>query len=167
MRRAASLMVVGAAGALLGAGLIVGGMTQPAKVMGFLDVTHKWDPTLLFVMLGALAIYVPWSHRVLRRGVTVYGKALEAPALRAVDTRLVLGAALFGVGWGLAGICPGPALTSAGSLAPQSWVFLGAMWLGFLLERRYVRGFSPSTGSVSLACGDAETRVASLPESAG
>ena len=119
-----------ACGALFGAGLIVSGMTDPANVKGFLDVTGNWRPQLAGV-LGA-AVVVTWILFTLarRRSAPFAAEAFEWPRRTDVDRRLVLGAALFGVGWALAGYCPGPALTSLGALSMEAWVFVPAMAVG-------------------------------------
>ncbi len=131
-------------GALFGAGLLLSGMTDANKVLAFLDVGGAWDPALLFVMGAALCtMAVAW--RVQRRmrapvlfahrsGVGAAGWSL--PAVGAVDTRLVVGAALFGVGWGLGGFCPGPAVVAAGAGLGDAWVFGAAALAGMALHGR-------------------------------
>jgi len=124
------------AGALFGAGLLVAGMTQPAKVIGFLDVTRAWDPTLAFVMAGAVGVYALAVRTLTRRARPWLDERFHLPVREAIDARLVVGAAVFGVGWGLSGFCPGPSLVAAGSLAPTALVFVTAMCGGMLLVRR-------------------------------
>ncbi|MGF1755334.1 YeeE/YedE family protein, partial [Vibrio makurazakiensis] len=103
-------------GILFGAGMIISGMADPGKVLGFLDVTGAWDPSLTFVMGGALLIFIPFNYFVIQaRKQAVNGELYSKPKSSAIDSRLVGGAALFGIGWGLVGICPGPALSSLGS----------------------------------------------------
>lgn len=122
-----------------GTGLIISGMTQPAIVTAFLDFGGNWDPTLLWVMLGAISIYSVGSRFILRRSKPVYANSFLIPSPRAIDRELIIGAGLFGIGWGLAGFCPGPALVSAGHSAPAFLVLLG-MALGVVfydLFRRY------------------------------
>ena len=99
-------------GALFGLGLAVSGMANPQKVIGFLDVTGDWDPTLIFVMGGALLVAVPAFRVIFRRGGPIPTEDFDLPTNKAVDARLVGGSALFGVGWGLSGFCPGPALVA-------------------------------------------------------
>ena len=113
-------------GLLFALGLGLSGMTQPAKVTGFLDVTGAWDPSLAFVMAGALAVFAPayWLSR--RRAV--------AASERGLDARLVGGAALFGLGWGLSGFCPGPAIVSLGGASRAALVFVPAMLLGMAIH---------------------------------
>lgn len=129
-----------AAGALFGAGLVVSGMTMPAKVIGFLDFAGAWDPTLMFVMGGAIAVHAVAYRLVRRRASPLLGGAFHVPTRKDIDVRLVAGAAIFGVGWGLAGYCPGPAVASivTGRLAPIAFVaaMLAGMWLVARLDRR-------------------------------
>ncbi len=125
-----------AAGALFALGLGISGMTQPAKVLGFLDVTGRWDPTLAFVMIGALAVHFVLYRLIRKRGAPLFDSRFDVPTRRDVDLRLVVGAALFGVGWGLSGQCPGPALTNLATGAWPALVFVAAMALGMILHRR-------------------------------
>lgn len=122
-----------ASGILFALGLGVAGMTQPGKVTAFLDFAGTWDPSLAFVMIGAIAVYAIGSRLVLRRRQPVLADRFQIPANRKLDGRLFLGAALFGVGWGLAGFCPGPALVSLSSLQTASLLFVVAMLIGILL----------------------------------
>ena len=123
------------AGSLFGAGLAIGGMTDPARVRGFLDLFGEWDPTLAFVMLGAVAVMaVAWR---VRPGLArpFLDSEFHLPERRDFDARLVAGSALFGIGWGLAGLCPGPALANL-ALAPAAAVpFVAAMLGGMLVHR--------------------------------
>jgi uncharacterized membrane protein YedE/YeeE len=123
-------------GALVALGLGVAGMTQPAKVVAFLDVTGDWDPSLAFVMLGAIGVYALGYRVARRRGVPVFAAAFALPTRRDIDARLVGGAALFGLGWGLVGYCPGPALTALASGQVGSFVFVAAMLAGMVLAQR-------------------------------
>ena len=125
-------------GALFGSGLVLGGMTQPSKVIGFLDVFGDWDPSLLCVMGGGVLVYLAAFRSIARRNAPVMGSSFTPPMRRAVDARLVMGAVVFGVGWGLAGFCPGPALVSVGSLSTQALVFTLAMFAGFGLHRLFL-----------------------------
>lgn len=125
------------AGFLAGVGLSVSGMTNPAKVTGFLDFAGNWDPTLLFVMGGAVAVFAVLNVLIHRRSAPYLCGTL--PGVRGatgIDRRLVLGAALFGVGWGLAGVCPGPAVTDLALLRTDVLAFVGAMVGGMLLAQR-------------------------------
>src|SRR5262245_52978645 len=110
-----SALIAFSSGALFAVGLVISGMTQPAKVIGFLDFAGAWDASLAFVMVGALAVHLVAYRIVARRTAPVFANAFEIPTATAVDRRLVWGAAIFGVGWGLAGYCPGPVLVSLGS----------------------------------------------------
>lgn len=125
-----------AAGALFALGLGISGMTQPAKVQGFLDVTGRWDPTLAFVMLGAVAVHFVLYRLVRRRCAPLFAERFDVPTRRDLTLRLAAGAALFGVGWGLSGQCPGPAITNLATGASTALVFVGAMALGMALHRR-------------------------------
>lgn len=124
------------AGLLFGAGLALGGMTDPAVVLGFLDVAGAWNPTLAFVMGGALAVTFAGYRLTLRRARPLLAECFSLPTARAIDARLLGGAALFGVGWGLAGYCPGPALASLPALHAGTAVFVLAMLAGLALTRR-------------------------------
>lgn len=137
------IMVLGAsllAGLLFGLGLMVSGMADPAKVLGFLDLAGAWDPSLMLVMAGAVSVGLVAFALARRRTVSWLGAAMQLPTTRAVDRRLVGGSLLFGVGWGLAGFCPGPALVALGMGQRQALVFVAAMLGGMvvfeLLERR-------------------------------
>jgi uncharacterized protein len=123
------------AGALFVAGLVLGGMTQPRKVRAFLDVTGRWDPSLAFVMLGAVATYALLYRLSRRRAEPWCGGSFSLPAQRRVDARLVLGAVLFGVGWGLVGLCPGPAVAVLATGSGRVLVFMAALLLGMWLVR--------------------------------
>ena len=119
-----------AAGLVFGLGLIIAGMSNPAKVLGFLDITGKWDPSLALVMAGAVAVGVVAFALARRRTMTALGLPLQLPAARAPDFRLVVGSLLFGIGWGLAGICPGPAIVLLGSGSAKAVAFFVAMLCG-------------------------------------
>ncbi|RQW28317.1 hypothetical protein EHS17_06225 [Rhodobacteraceae bacterium CH30] len=124
-----------AVGLLFGIGLIVSGMSNPAKVLGFLDLAGAWDPSLALVMAGAIGVGF-FAFRVAGgRSQSLLGDKMQLPTSREMTLRLVLGSVLFGVGWGLAGICPGPGLVLAGALIPQGLLFVGAMLAGMLLYR--------------------------------
>lgn len=117
-----------AAGLVFGAGLILSGMADPAKVLNFLDLAGTWDPSLAFVMGGAIAVAAPGFWLVQRRSAPLADRAFHVPPRDApVDRRLIAGAAIFGIGWGLAGFCPGPALLSLPLGAPATLAFVAAM----------------------------------------
>jgi uncharacterized membrane protein YedE/YeeE len=128
-------VVAFASGVTFAFGLGIGGMTQPSRVLAFLDVAGDWDPRLAFVMLGAIAVYAPAYRLALRRGRPVLAPAFDLPTRRSIDGYLLTGASLFGIGWGLAGLCPGPALTSLASGEPAAVLFVGAMLLGIALSK--------------------------------
>jgi uncharacterized protein len=121
------------AGVIFGAGLTLSDMVNPARVLNFLDVAGSWDPTLLFVMAGGLAVTTLGYWLIFRRGSPVLGDKFDLPTQRRIDLPLVAGAALFGVGWGLAGICPGPALADLVTLDPKVLLFLAAMLIGIIV----------------------------------
>jgi uncharacterized membrane protein YedE/YeeE len=122
-----------AAGLVFGLGLVVSGMANPAKVLGFLDLAGPWDPSLAFVMAGAIAVGVVAFGVARRRTRAFLGDSLNLPTARQIDRRLVAGSLAFGVGWGLAGICPGPALVALGAGHAKAAVFVVAMIAGMLL----------------------------------
>jgi uncharacterized membrane protein YedE/YeeE len=128
-------MVAAISGAVFALGLVVSGMTDPGRVTAFLDITGHWDPTLAFVMAGAIVVYAPLARIVRRRTAPIFDAKFHLPERTAVEPRLVVGAALFGVGWGLSGYCPGPALVSLGTAATPVLVFVGAMIGGVALAR--------------------------------
>lgn len=119
-----------AAGLLFGAGLALSGMVLPEKVIGFLDVTGHWDPSLIFVMAGALAVHFLSARFILRRPAPILDTRFHLSALRTIDRPLVAGAAIFGVGWGLGGFCPGPSIVVLGAGALPALVFVAAMAVG-------------------------------------
>ncbi|KUF10292.1 DUF6691 family protein [Pseudoponticoccus marisrubri] len=125
-----NLFIAFLAGGLFGAGLFVSGMTDTTKVQGWLDVFGNWDPTLAFVMGGAMIpMAIAWLIR--RRRVTALtGAALPPPPSREIDSKLILGSVLFGIGWGLAGLCPGPSIAALSYGGPGLYVFLAAMAAG-------------------------------------
>lgn len=127
------------AGVIFGLGLAISGMINPAKVQGFLDLAGAWDPTLAFVMGGALVTTVVGYRIVLRRPAPLLGGSFALPTDRAIDRSLVLGALGFGIGWGLAGFCPGPAIASLAFLRPGSFIFLAAMAAGMWFHDRLDR----------------------------
>ena len=121
------------AGLVFGLGLIISGMANPAKVLGFLDIAGPWDPSLAFVMAGAIAVGLIAFWLARRRKRTLTGHPLHLPTSRAINQRLVLGSVLFGVGWGLAGFCPGPALVALGMGEGKAVVFVLAMLAGMAI----------------------------------
>ena len=132
------------AGLLFAAGLGLGGMTQPAKVFGFLDIAGSWDPSLAFVMLGAIAVHATAVRRILRRPAPLFAVRFALPTRRDIDARLVVGAALFGAGWGLVGYCPGPAVAALGGGVPAAAVFVPAMVAGMWMCRALFERAEPA-----------------------
>ena len=128
------------AGLVFGLGLIVSGMADPAKVLGFLDLAGAWDPSLAFVMAGAIGVGMVAFFFAGRRTVSLLGADMKLPSARQIDRRLIVGSLLFGIGWGVAGFCPGPALVAIGMGQVKAFVFVLAMLAGMgafeWLERR-------------------------------
>ena len=131
------------AGLVFGLGLVVSGMANPAKVLGFLDLAGKWDPSLALVMGGAIGVGVAGFAIAGRRRLTLLGEPMALPKARAIEPRLLAGALLFGVGWALAGFCPGPAIVALGAAQAKAFLFVAAMLAGMAayewLERARVR----------------------------
>ncbi|MTJ80412.1 MAG: YeeE/YedE family protein [Telmatospirillum sp.] len=125
------------AGLLFGCGLALSGMVNPAKVLGFLDIGGDWDPSLAGVMAAAIPVTALMYRLAVRRGRTLLGGALPGPATGGVDTRLLAGAAIFGLGWGLAGLCPGPAIADL-ALQPGVLLFVVAMAIGMRVADRWL-----------------------------
>lgn len=142
----ANTWVSAIAGMLFGAGLVIGGMTDPAKVIGFLDLAGRWDPSLAFVMGTALCVTLPVFQLVVRRrSRPLLDARFHLPTKTDLDPQLIGGAALFGIGWGIAGLCPGPAVANLMSGSPQVLAFVGAMVAGMWLRDRV----ASSGGSVT------------------
>lgn len=120
----------GLAGLVFGWGLIVSGMANPAKVIGFLDLSMPWDPSLMFVMGGAIALGLPGFLLARRLKSSLMGLPMNLPTNTQIDKKLLLGAMLFGAGWGIGGFCPGPAVVAAASLASDGLIFIVAMLVG-------------------------------------
>lgn len=127
-------------GLLFGVGLVISGMSDPAKVLNFLDLFGTWDPSLAFVMAGAVVVTFLGYRLVFRRGRPVKGKTFRLPDSNDIDRRIVIGPAIFGIGWGLGGFCPGPALTALGLVASGTLAFIPAMLLGMLVARLLLEG---------------------------
>jgi hypothetical protein len=136
MREAVNLI----AGLIFGLGLVISGMANPAKVQNFLDLAGTFDPSLIFVMAGAVAVTFIGYRLVLRRPRPVLAERFYLPAASIIDGRLILGAGLFGIGWGLSGFCPGPAIISLPLLAKGTLIFVPAMLAGIALARLLAQG---------------------------
>jgi uncharacterized membrane protein YedE/YeeE len=122
-----------AAGLLFGAGLAISDMMNPARVLNFFDVAGSWDPTLMFVMAGALATTAIGYRIVFARGKPLVGSTFNLPTAKQIDLPLIGGAAVFGIGWGMAGFCPGPAIAALVSLQPKVWIFVLSFAAGMVL----------------------------------
>jgi uncharacterized membrane protein YedE/YeeE len=125
-------------GALFAVGLVLGGMTQPSKVIGFLDIFGAWDPSLLFVMAGAVSTYALLFRLSLRRPMPLFAESFQVPSRKDIDLPLLAGALLFGVGWGLSGYCPGPALCALATGRAEAFLFVGSMLLGMVVTKLFV-----------------------------
>lgn len=161
MRNPLAIGAVGlVAGMLFGAGLVIGGMTMPSKVRGFLDFTGAWDPTLAFVMGGAVTIHLLAYRAIRGRAHPVLADRFQLPTRKDLDARLIVGAALFGVGWGLGGFCPGPAVTSMLSGSAAVFVFLAAM-----LGSSFLAGRVEARAAAAPAAASSPPATASAPAS--
>ena len=143
-------------GVLFGVGLVVSGMTQASKVVAFLDFAGDWDPSLAFVMAGAIAVYSSLSLVIRRRLTPLHAAAFSLPSRRDLDVPLVLGAVVFGVGWGLSGWCPAPSIVAAGTGERTALVFLLAMLIG-MRAHRWVHARGVATSNVDVARVDSES----------
>lgn len=123
-------------GALFGAGLTLSGMTDQTKVLGFLDLFGTWDPSLIFVMVGGICVTLVGYRMIFRRSTPLLGNSFLLPSAKVIDKDLVLGALLFGIGWGLYGYCPGPAIASLASLHWETLLFVAAMVSGMFLQSK-------------------------------
>jgi uncharacterized membrane protein YedE/YeeE len=133
--KAGKLVLFFLAGGLFGMGLAISGMTDPARVIGFLNIFGAWDPALLFVMAGAVGVY--GLGMLLLRRVKNQNLELPSAASSPIDRQLVIGSAIFGMGWGLGGFCPGPALANLGALQIEALLFVPTMAIGMLLAQRF------------------------------
>lgn len=127
------------AGLLFGLGLAVSGMTHPSKVLDFLDIAGRWDPSLVFVLGGAVGVTVLVFRLILRRKVPLFADKFHLSQAQAIDRPLVAGAIVFGIGWGISGYCPGPAISLLAAPNWETWVFLPFMLLGALMQRVWAR----------------------------
>jgi uncharacterized protein len=150
------LLIAFGAGILFALGLGISGMTMPSKVIGFLDFSGSWDPSLSFVMVGAIAVHFVFYRFVLHMRSPLFHSNFFLPKASQLDSRLILGSALFGIGWGLAGYCPGPALTSVVTMTKPTLVFIGSMMAGMILEHVLLRRTTPSPTLTSKAVSEAQ-----------
>ena len=142
-----------AAGLVFGLGLLISGMANPAKVQNFLDLAGSFDPSLIFVMAAAVVVTFIGYRLILRRPKPMLGELFRIPARKEIDPALIGGSAVFGVGWGLSGFCPGPAITSIPLFAQGTLVFVASMIAGIALTRVLVQ---PKIGAGSAAAGSSE-----------
>lgn len=146
------------AGLIFGLGLLLSGMASPAKVLGFLDVAGAWDPSLALVMAGAIAVGLVAFGVAGQRSRSLLDQPMQLPSNRQIDRRLVGGSVLFGIGWGLAGFCPGPALVALGVGSGPALVFVAAMLAGMklfdLLERRQATARGAAATATAQVAGD-------------
>lgn len=134
-------------GLLFGLGLGISGMTDADRVIGFLDVFGDWDPSLIFVMVGAIAVHLVLYRWILKRPSPLYSKRFRLPTSLDVDSPLIIGAALFGIGWGLGGVCPGPGLVSGAALSVEVSTFIGAMAAGMVVFQLVYRRVADAPSS--------------------
>lgn len=126
------------AGLIFGIGLLLSGMSNPVKVESFLDLFGVWDPSLIFVILGAIGIGSIGFFLAKKRTYSLLGETMQIPTSKKIDAPLVIGSLIFGVGWGLAGICPGPALVTMGAGIPQAFIFGIAMFSGMAFYQYFI-----------------------------
>ena len=137
MKKHFGLLSQYAIGVLFGWGLIISGMSNPQKVLGFLDLTGLWDPSLMFVMLGAVMVGLGGFYVVSKRTEAFFGGALHIPTRRDITKPLIIGSLIFGAGWGIAGFCPGPVLVALGAGHLKALVFVVAMLVGMEISERF------------------------------
>ena len=140
MKKHFGLLSQYAIGVLFGWGLIISGMSNPQKILGFLDLAGNWDPSLLFVMLGAVLVGLGGFYVVSKRTEAFFGGALHIPTRRDITKPLIVGSLIFGAGWGIAGFCPGPALVALGAGHLKALVFVIAMLVGMEICERFFTG---------------------------
>ena len=145
MRKHFGLLSQYAIGVLFAWGLIISGMTNPQKILGFLDLAGLWDPSLIFVMVGAVIVGLAGFYVVSKRTETFFGGALHIPRRRDITKPLVIGSLIFGAGWGIAGFCPGPAIVALGAGQLKALVFLIAMLAGMEFCDRFLSAHKNTT----------------------
>ena len=136
MTRLSSLI----SGIIFGIGLTISGMVNPQKVLGFLNIFDTWDPSLMFVMIGAILIFSPLHFTFKRKSRPIFAKFFTLPTKKNIDKNLIIGASLFGIGWGLVGLCPGPAISAISFLNVNVYLFVLFMFFGFYLSNLFKIG---------------------------
>ena len=126
-------------GIIFGIGLVISGMTNPEKVIGFLSITHNWDASLIFVMGGGIITAGPFFYLMRNRQTSSLGNQIDLPKQQKLDKKIIIGASLFGVGWGLVGLCPGPAIAAIATFDPIIIVFLLSMAAGVLVKKNIIK----------------------------
>jgi uncharacterized membrane protein YedE/YeeE len=126
-------------GFLFAIGLGISGMMDSQKVQGFMDITGRWDPSLAMVMIGGIPVTFLCYSFIFKRKVPVYEKNFALPTNNKIDKNLILGAIVFGIGWGLGGLCPGPAISNLGSLNPAIFLFVFSMFIGYYIHEKFSR----------------------------
>lgn len=126
-------------GIIFGIGLVISGMTNPEKVIGFLSITHNWDASLIFVMGGGIITAGPFFYLMRNRQTSSLGNQIDLPKKQKLDKKIIIGASLFGVGWGLVGLCPGPAIAAIATFDPIVIVFLASMAAGVLVRKNIIK----------------------------
>jgi len=126
-------------GIIFGIGLVISGMTNPEKVIGFLSITHNWDASLIFVMGGGIITAGPFFYLMRNRQTSSLGNQIDLPKKQKLDKKIIIGASLFGVGWGLVGLCPGPAIAAIATFDPIIIVFLLSMAAGVLVKKNLIK----------------------------
>ena len=126
-------------GIIFGIGLVISGMTNPEKVIGFLSITHNWDASLIFVMCGGIITAGPFFYLMRNKQTSSLGNQIDLPKKQKLDKNIIIGASLFGVGWGLVGLCPGPAIATIATFDPIIIVFLLSMAAGVLVKKNIIK----------------------------
>ena len=136
-------------GIVFGIGLLVSGMTDPAKVIAFLDIAGPWDPSLILVMITAVLVALVPMQLAQRRTRSLMGEKIAFPSTRGINGKLIAGSAIFGIGWGMTGLCPGPSLASLAASTWQEWLFFVSMFAGMIGFELWQRLGKPATGATT------------------
>ena len=131
-----NLLIAFLSGLIFAVGLGVSGMTDPKKVQAFLDIFGDWDPSLAFVMVGAISVHMAFYRFIIKRPSPILDSEFHLPKSSKISKRLIFGAMIFGLGWGMSGLCPGPAITSLAGLGPKTMIFVAFMALGALISNK-------------------------------